>query len=154
VSAGLAGTGWAVVAPGDLAYVTRALADAISCHENHRRRTPVTAAYSRILDVLAGRGRASVRQLSPGAAEVAGTGPLGDLAAAVEGLDGSERKLLLGHLADSDPAVIRRWSRLASRGWRSTTRATPNGAAPTATARRRNGGGDSARTAAARSDQT
>jgi hypothetical protein len=97
--------GWAVVAPGDLPYVTRALAEAITGHGNHGGRTPVTAAYARILGLLAGQVPATVRQLSAGAASVAGTGPLGDVAAAVNGLDGSERKLLLGHLAGTRPDV-------------------------------------------------
>jgi hypothetical protein len=105
-SASLTKACWAVVAPGDLPYVTRALADEVSHHRNQRGPAPVAAAYSRILGQLSGQVPPAVSQLSPGASRPGQTGQLGDLEAAVEGMDGSERILLLDWIARTDPSVV------------------------------------------------
>lgn len=106
VATGLSEDGSAVVAAADLPYVRAALLGALPNHANHGGQPAVAAAYRRILASLGGRVPATSRPVSPEAAGVAAGADETDLAAVVDGLDGSERKLLLARLADSDPVAV------------------------------------------------
>lgn len=100
--------GSAVVARGDVEAVLGALADAAACHERHRGRPAVAAAYRRISRALGGSPLTTPAADPPGAAEAAQSGPAAVAVASVATISGDERIRLLTRLCATDPEVVNR----------------------------------------------
>lgn len=102
------------VAAADLAAVLRALGDGPGGHPGRPGGPPVCAAHARLTRALAVAATATPGQLPAVADRADETGPEAVALAAVEALDGNHRRMLLGRLAATDPAVVMagaRWLR-------------------------------------------